>query len=233
MTTRFSKFAVGGCLIGAPLLTLLSALVSPQIRSDEAAQVAVIAEHPARYYAFTLLTLAGIMLLVPAVLGLMHLTRRRAPTWGNVGGSLALAGILIAIGDAATQLLVWQMGASGADRVQMAELLKRYDATLGSSLPFSIGGLALLAGVLILSVGLYRARAVPAWAAAGFVLGIVLNIAGFSSASVGILIVSSVILLAALGAIGWRVLSEPDEAWREADGLVRMTARVAGTPSGA
>jgi hypothetical protein len=233
VTTRFSRIAVGLCLIGAPLLTLVSALVSPQIKSDEAAQVAVIAAHSARYYEFALFTLLGAMLLVPALLGLMHLTRKRAPTLGNVGGSLALAGTLIAIGDATTQLLVWQMGAPGADPAQMAELLKRYDAAAGSSLPFTVGGLALIAGVLILSVGLYRARAVPAWAAVGFVVGIVLNIAGFTAASTGILIVSSVILLAALGVIGWTVLGQSDDAWSEAVGLpLRRRGQLAGGPAG-
>jgi hypothetical protein len=216
VTKHFSKIAVGTCLIGGPLLTLVSAIVSPAIKSDEAAQVAVIADHPARYYAFTMFTLAGIVLLVPAILGLMHLTRERAPRWGNVGGSLALLGTLIATGDGATQLLVWQMGASGANRGEMAALLHRYDSAAGASLVFTVGGLALLAGTIILSVGLYRARAVPAWAAVGFVAGIVLNVVGFSASSAGILIVSSVILLAALGWIGSRVLAGTDDAWGDA-----------------
>jgi hypothetical protein len=161
-------------------------------------------------------TFAGIALFVPAILGLMHLTRERAPGWGNWGGSLSLVGVIIAAGDAATQWLIWQMGAAGADRAQMAALLHRYDSALGSSLPFTIGGLALVVGVVILSVGLYRARAVPAWVAVGFVAGIVLNIVGFSASSVGILIVSSLILLAALGSVGWRVLAESDDAWAAA-----------------
>jgi hypothetical protein len=231
VTKRFSKITVGTCLIAAPLLTLVSAVVSPAIKSGEAEQVAVIAQHPDRFYLFALFTLAGIMAMVPAVLGLMYLTRERAPTWGNVGGSLSLAGLLIATGDATTQLLIWQTGAPGANRAQMAALLKRYDAAVGSSLVFTIGGLALLIGVLVLCIGLIRAQAVPAWAAAGFFVGIVLNIVGFSAASVGILIVSSVILLVALGAIGWRVLIGSDDAWAEAPALAPFAPAAAGTPS--
>jgi hypothetical protein len=233
VTKHFSKIAVGSCLIAAPLLTLISALVSPAIKSDEAAQIAVIAQHPARYYAFTLFTLAGIILLVPAILGLMHLTRDRAPAWGNLGGSLALLGTMIAACDAANQLLVWQMGAPEANRAEMAALLHRYDTTSGSSLVFTVGGLSILAGTVILSIGLHRARAVPAWTAAGFVFGIVLNIVGFTAASVGILIVSSVILLAALGTLGWRVLAEPDDAWGQAAGLaLGRGGHLAGHPAG-
>src|SRR3954469_10996700 len=105
---------VGVGLIGGPLLTLLSAIVSPAIKSDDAAQLAVIADHPGRYYAFTILTMAGAMLLVPGILGLMQMTRARAARWGDAGGSLALTGILIAIGDATSQLVIWQMAAPGA-----------------------------------------------------------------------------------------------------------------------
>src|SRR6185312_11067378 len=180
VTKHFSKIVVGVSLIGAPLLTLVSTLVSPAIKSDEAAQIAVIAAHPARYYLFATFTFAGIALFVPAILGLMHLTRERAPGWGNWGGSLAL-----------------------------------------------------VVGVVILSIGLYRSRAVPAWVAAGFVAGIVLNIVGFSASSVGILIVSSVILLAALATVGWRVLAEPDDDWGEARALALGRGReLASHPAG-
>ena len=212
MTKNFWTRALGICLIGAPLLTLVSAIVCPPIKHDEAAQLAAIAEHPARYYTFTIFTWAGIALLVPALIGLMYMVRERAPAWGNAGGTLAIAGSLIAIGDAASQLVIWQMAARGADRAEMAALLKRFDDTLGSSLVFSIGGLAFLAGSVILGIGLYRSRAVPAWVAAGFVTGGFLNIVGFESSSVAILVASSVVLLAALGWIGWRMLADRDRA---------------------
>jgi hypothetical protein len=233
VTKHFSKIAVGICLIGAPLLTLVSTVVSPALKSDEAAQVAVIAAHPARYYAFALFTFAGIAMMIPAILGLTHLTRDRAPGWGNWGGSLALLGAIIAAGDAATQWLIWQMGAAGADQAQMAALLKRYDSAVGSSLPFSIGGLAILVGVVLLGIGLYRARAVPAWTAAGFVLGIVLNLVGFTAASLAILILSSLILLLALAPIGWRVLTESDDDWADARALALGGGReLASHPAG-
>jgi hypothetical protein len=105
-----------------------------------------------------------------------------------------------------SQLVIWQMGAHGADRTQMAALLNRFDDVTGSALVFTIGGLATVVGVLLLSIALYRAHAVPAWAAAGLVAGVVLNIVGFSAASIPVLILSSVVLLAALGWIGVIVL---------------------------
>jgi hypothetical protein len=185
----------------------------PAVKSDEREQVAVIAQHPTRYYLFTILILTGSMLLVPALLGLMRLTRERAPGWGIAGGSLSLLGALVAIGDSASQLVIWQMGARGSDQAQMAALLKRFDSALGSSLLFTIGGLAILVGTVLLGIGLRRARSIPAWAAAGLPVGTFLNIAGFAAGSVSVLILSGVVLLAALGSVGFAVLRRPDELW--------------------
>src|SRR5207248_517480 len=119
----------------------------------------------------------------------------------------SVLGAMIAIGDSASQLVIWQMGARGADRAQMAALLHRFDNVAGSSIVFGVGGLAIVVGVVLLSIALYRSRTVPAWASVGVAAGTVLNLVGFAAASVGVLIVSSAVLLAALGWIGRLVLA--------------------------
>jgi hypothetical protein len=204
---RFARTAIGGSMIGAALLMLGASLASPAIKSDEAAQLAVIAQHPTRYYLFTIMILGSSMLLVPAVIGLMRMGAERSPRLSNIGGSLALLGSLVAVGDSTSQLVIWQMGAHGADRAQMAALLHRYDNVAGSSIVFNVGGLAVVVGIVLLSVALYRSQAAPAWACGGLVAGVVLNIVGFSAGSTGILILSSVVLLATLGWIGRLVLA--------------------------
>jgi hypothetical protein len=204
---RFTRLAIGGSMIGSALLLLGASVASPAIKSDEAAQIAVIAQHPARYYLFTILILGSSMLLVPALIGLMRMTAERSPRLSNIGGALSVFGALVAVGDSTSQLVIWQMGARGADRAQMAALLHRFDNVAGSSLLFTIGGISVLVGVLLLSIALYRAQAAPAWAAAAVFAGALLNIVGFSASSVGVLIVSSLVLLAGLGWIGWQVLT--------------------------
>jgi hypothetical protein len=204
---RFARTAIGGSMIGSGLLMLGASLASPAIKSNEAAQIAVIAAHPTRYYLFTILLLGSSMLLVPAIIGLMRMSAEASPRLSNIGGTLSLLGALIAVGDSMSQLVIWQMGGRGADRTQMAALLHRFDNAAGASLVFSIGGLAIVVGIVLLSIALYRAQAAPAWASVGLVAGMVLNIAGFTAASVGVLILSSVVLLAALGWIGWSLLS--------------------------
>jgi hypothetical protein len=200
---RFNRTVLGGSMIGAALTMLGASLVWPAIKSDEAAQLAVIAQHPARYYLCTILILASSMLLVPAIIGLMRMSAERSPRLTNIGGTLSILGALIAVGDSASQLVIWQMAA----------LLHRFDNVAGSSIVFSIGGLSIVIGMVLLSIALYRSQTVPAWAAGGVLAGTVLNIVGFMAGSVGILIVSSVVLLVSLGWIGLRLLSgDPDEA---------------------
>lgn len=194
-------------MIAAPLFLVASALVSPTLKTDQAAQLGVISANPDRWYWFTLLLLIGSLLLIPALLGIAALVRERAPRLGNIGGGLSILGSLIAIGDVMSQFVSWQMVATGADPAQMAALLKRYDNAAGIGVLYGVGGLAVLIGVVLLTIGLIRGRIVPAWAAVGLSLGTVLNFVMFSSASAGGVAVSWAVLLVSMGWIGSRTLS--------------------------
>jgi hypothetical protein len=196
-------------MVAAPLFLVASALISPALKTDASGQLAVIAAHPSRWYWFTLLLLIGSLLLIPALLGLAALVRERSPRLGNIGGALSVVGSLIAIGDVMSQFVSWQMVAQGADRAQMAALLHRYDNAAGVSVLYSVGGLAVLVGVVLLTIGLIRGHVVPAWAAVGVSAATVLNIVAFSSASAAGVAVSWIVLLASLGWIGTRELTFP------------------------
>lgn len=166
----------------------------------------MIAQNPARWYWFTVLLLSGSILLVPALLGIAALVRTSAPRLGNLGGALAVLGAPIAVGDVMTQLMSWQMTTAGADRAQMAALLNRFQDAAGANVVFGIGGLAVVVGTLLLTVGLLRGRLAPAWATIGLSLGIVANVVGFSSSNNDAVVVSWAILLIATGSIGRGVL---------------------------
>ncbi len=209
MEIQLSRKVAGLSLIFAPLLGLVAVCAWPPLRSSDRAQVAAIAAQPGRWYVFALFILLSSYLLVPAVLALMGVLRPRNPRWAALAGSLALFGVLVSIGDSATELMYWQMGARGASLPQMAALAARYDAAPGASLIYLIGGVAVLCGMALLSAGLWRSRAVPAWTAAGIIIATVINVVGLSSASVPLAIASYALLLAALGRIAVIVLSEP------------------------
>jgi hypothetical protein len=200
---------LGVAMILAPLLGLASALVAPALKGDAAAQLAAIAQHQDRWYVYAVLITVSSWLLVLAVLGLTWTVFERSPRLASIGGGLTLLGAVIAIGDATVELMYWQMGAPNADRAQMAALADRYENAAGSSLLFTIGGLALISGLVLLAIALWRSHTAPTWAAAGIVLGAVINIAGFSANSNVLVIASNVVLLAALGRIGWHLASDP------------------------
>jgi len=198
----------GAAMILAPLLGLASAIAAPPLKSSAGGKLAEIALHQDRWYVYALLITISSWLLVPAVLGLMGLVSERAPRLSLIGGGLALLGVLVAIGDATVELMYWQMGAARADRAQMAALADRYENAAGSSLLFAIGGLALIVGLVLLAIALWRTGTAPAWAAAGIPVGVVLNVVGLSSSNTALAIASNVVLLATLGWIGRVVATE-------------------------
>ncbi|MGH8860758.1 MAG: hypothetical protein ACRDVG_05910 [Jatrophihabitantaceae bacterium] len=207
MTThQIPRTITGWSLILAPLIGLGAAVALPALRGTRDAEISEIAQHSDRFYLYAIGILVSSYLSVPAFFGVMNLLRERSPKWAYLAGGLAQVGLLVAIGDAATELLYWQMGMPGADRAQMAALADRYEAAGGSSVVYTVGGLALLAGTVLLSVELWRTRVVPRWTAAGLTAGILLNIGAFSAANLPLLIASYVAMLSALGRMGVQVL---------------------------
>ncbi len=222
---QLPRAAAAASLITAPLLGLAAACTWPPLRSGDRAQIAAISAQPGRWYIFSLFLLLSSIMLVPALLALMRLLGHSRPVWALIAGSLAQLGILIGIGDAATQLMVWQMGAPGASLGQMAALATRYNTAPGAALIFMIGGLASLSGTLLLAAGLWRAHAVPAWTAIAIPAATIANIAGLSANSIPITLVSYALLLAAFGRIAVIVRSSP--AWAQPG--TPVTARPAAT----
>src|SRR5438093_1475898 len=65
---RHFRRLAGASLVLAPLLLLASSAVSPALKSDEGAQLAVVARPPDRFYLFSMLGLVTTIVLVPALL---------------------------------------------------------------------------------------------------------------------------------------------------------------------
>jgi hypothetical protein len=190
-------------LLATPLLWLVAELVSPELHTDSAAQLAEIARHPDRWYAYTVLLSAGLGTCIAAAVGLGRLAGGRL---GRIGMLVLSASLVIAIGDAMTQLMVWQMVEPGADRSQMAALMTRFDEAPGAGAVFGAGGLAYLVGTLLLTVGLARAEGFPVWIALAVGGGLILNVVGFIAASVPVILVSCVVLLVGMGLAGRRLV---------------------------
>ncbi|HEV2723994.1 MAG TPA: hypothetical protein VGV10_05125 [Thermoleophilaceae bacterium] len=167
---RFRKVVAGFCMIVAPLLLLLSMIVESRIGAGEDSFVIGRVGDPDTGSLEQMLLVAGLVLMVPAMLGLMHMLRERDVAFGHVGGAVALFGLLV--------------------------------------MPY-----ALMACLVILAVGLYRARAVQSVTALLIAIAAALLAAGagFESEMLGIL--GSAVMLVGLGGGGWTVLRQSDEDW--------------------
>ncbi|MDX6592351.1 MAG: hypothetical protein QOJ13_1547 [Gaiellales bacterium] len=207
------KTLAGACMVVAPLVLLAAMVIHPASDMDEATQVATIADNLDAWYLAHLLALVSIALMVPAVLGLMHMLREREVALGHLGGGLALLGSLVLMLFWGVALMQWQMVRGAGDRTQMTSLLDRFMHTTGTQV-FLFLGLALTIGLVVLALGLWRARAVH-WSIAGALAAgaVVLQAGFFVGNEAAYFIVASAILFVALATMGRMVLTETDEAW--------------------
>src|SRR5689334_18583587 len=102
---RLSRSSLALSLVLMPVLGLVAAWALPALRATRAAEIAAIAAHPGRFYVYALAILLSSYLSVPAFFGVMAVLRDRAPLWTVLAGGLTQIGLLISVGDAATELL--------------------------------------------------------------------------------------------------------------------------------
>jgi hypothetical protein len=210
---HFRKTVAGICMILAPALFLVSAILAPSSDNDAGAILGAIADHTDRFFISTAFGIAGSVLLVPALLGLVHMVRERQVALGHAGGGLALLGSLMFMLFWGVSLMEWQMVRGGADRAQMTALLDRFMHTTGTEV-FFFFSLAFTVGMIVLALGLYRAHAVH-WSTAG-ALGagaVVLQVAFFVGNTAAWFIVATAILFVGFATLGRMVLTETDEDW--------------------
>jgi len=204
---RFRKTVAGACMMAAPALGLVGFIVSPGLDSEARGQLATVAAHRDQWFISETLVLASLVLLVPAILGLMHMLREREAGLGHLGGGLAMIGTLAAVGSSAIAFVVWQMAAGDAD------LLNRVNDTTGTFVLFTLAVFALPAGLVLLAFGLVRAHAVQRNLAACVAVGAIVAAVGFAAATMWMLIAGYALLMVGLGLIGHMVLGETVEDW--------------------
>jgi hypothetical protein len=210
---NFGRTATGLLLIVGPVLLLIAGVISPQTdHKNKVAELNAIAAHKSSYLTSGLIWLAGSVVLVFAAFGLIKLFRgSRGVTLGQVSGVLLALGSMVGLGWYALGAIEYEMvNHNGLDRTQLALFLHKADsdATLIPLIVmFAVG---IVVGLILLGVASIRTRVIPLWA------GVVVIIAGplafFSQGKAGG-IISGVVTLVGLGALGWRALTMSDEEW--------------------
>jgi hypothetical protein len=167
----------------------------------------VAAANPDRWYLAHLLSLIGFALLVPAILGLTQLVGYGRAALADLGGTLALLGVLAASGLLSIDGFgVWQMAQPAADPAEMAALLDRILTSPGV-LTLYLVSLASAVGLLVLVVGLYRAQLVPAWTAGLVAVGVAVWFTGEAAASKATMVAGVALLALGLGLTGRRMFA--------------------------
>ena len=215
--THFRRLVAGVCLIAAPAVLLVGALIHPEVERDGAEHLAVVAESPDRNYAAHAILLVGLALFLPAVLGLMHVLKGRATAFGHLGAGLAMVGLLGATAVVATDgIAVTQMAQQEANREEMAALLDRIKESAGLRAIGVVGALSWAIGMLLLASGLWQARRARPLVALIVVAGAITVLVGMATDKSVILAVGFALYLGSLGPLGWRILTQSDEEWAAA-----------------
>jgi hypothetical protein len=208
---HFRKMVAGVCMIVAPLLLVFAYAVSPPLETAAGKMLLATADHPDRAFISTMAAMLGIVLLLGAVLGLMHMMRERGPGYSILGGGISLLGLLGVMAGFSVGFMTWLMAKDGVTFADV-RLLDRYiDSAPG--IIIGLVGYMLAVGLVILAMGLYRAHFVDWWMAALVGVGPVLMAVAFPAHALWMGIVGSAFLLVGLGSIGMMVLRETDEEW--------------------
>jgi hypothetical protein len=210
---NFGRTATGIALIVGPLLFLISSIVQPNTdHKDKLRELAAVSAHKGTYFLSGVLFLVASAVLIYAAVGLIKLFRGpRGVTAGQVAGALLMLGSAVTFGWYALGAMEYEMvNQKGVNRAAMAQFLHKADST-STLLPLIIAFLiGTVLGLIFLGIAAWRTGVVPKWTA---ILLILSGPFSFFSNGVAASIVQNVVLLIALGLLGWRVLSMSDEEW--------------------
>jgi uncharacterized protein DUF4386 len=149
--------------IGPAAIAALRFLL-PYSTTDSSATVAAkVVADPGRQSLILWLGFIGALTLVPGVLWVGRLTRRRAPRMTAAALVLLVPGYLSLAWLAGSDVLLWIGARQGLD---VPTLVRLYDATHPTSdIAAGLFVLGHVIGTVLLGVAMWRSRAVPRWAA--------------------------------------------------------------------
>ncbi len=160
-------------LLAAPLLVLSNVLL-PSLPGDARQVVDTIAPITERLLAVQLLYAVASVCFVPFVVAVWRLRARRGSIPRLVGGGVVILGMTAnGWSEAVKGYLTWAMAGAGVEPAAQARTLSELDA-LPESLPISWWVIPFtVAGLVVLAIGIARARVVPLWAPLALVAGTV------------------------------------------------------------
>jgi hypothetical protein len=202
------------CLITGPALFFVGIVLTPSGSDDTGGKLlAYVRGNSAAVQTRDLLLVAAILLLIPALVGAMHVLRTRAPLLGYLGGGLAIAGFVSMLGVIALDGVALDMlgGSSQADMAAVLDRAMNQDPIIITMTVLFVAGH--IAGTTLLGIGLYRARIVPLWAAAAVAVSQPLHLLAHGIENKPLDVLAFALIAAGLATLGMRVLRMPDVEW--------------------
>jgi len=168
------------CLVGGPLAGLLVRLFAPvsSTTASVAHLVADAAAHPGATHA-TLIADGFVWMMVPAVLAAIGLAWRGAPAMALSALVLSLPGWIAIVMLAAQDALIARAGDPAYGRGQAVALTTGWSNSGLVNAYTGVFVLGHLVGTVLLGVALWRARAIPRWAAALVAVSMPLHLVAF------------------------------------------------------
>lgn len=212
--TRFRRNVAGACLIAGPLLILIASIFAPTPTGAETEEyVSGVADNPGRQQVTSLLYYFGFALLVPGMVGVVHLLRARAVALGHIAGALFFLGV---VGLAALSLtgipdISITENAGPEEAVTIIDGIEDYAGAIAFII-VTLAGIAL--GLILLGLAAWRGGLAPAWLPVVIVLAVAGLVVGERAGEV----IANALLLVAFGFLGWRILSMSDAEWERPHG---------------
>ncbi|WP_371780707.1 hypothetical protein [Streptosporangium subroseum] len=210
------RSTAGICLLAAPLVYVAGLVADPAIRQG-GDTVGVYGRYPEQVSVSASLLHWSWVLLIPGIIGMIHLIQHRGVLFGHIAGGLALLGVVNFSG-----LMLGDFFYSRLERAlppaEGARLADEALADAGARLGFQIPGFAGLLGLFLLGLALAHARHAPWWSPFAMLAGIL----GAPIFPIGTS-VGGLLYLAGSGVIGLRLLRMTDAEW-SGEAVVQETA---------
>ncbi len=160
---RFGRTLAATGLVLGPLLFLLDTLIDPAWADDDAAYLAEVAGHKARYVIAEIASTLGALIWIAGMIGVIRLLRSRRVTLGQVAAGMVTVGLIGLTASFAFSVFDLAM-ADFENREAMVHL----HAELGDSFAYKAYWIIFFSagtvfGLILLAVALLRRRIVPVW----------------------------------------------------------------------
>jgi len=216
----FRRTAAAIGLAGAVITSALWSLLEPAFPSDYADRLAAIDEGGTAAAVSAAFFATSQLFMLAAVLAVAHLLRSGAPLLSNLGAAFSVVGVMGHAVFAGSALMTVTMAADAENRALYASLSEDFETS-----PFvafaAAGLLGTVLGLLLLSIGLWRARVAPRWVPATLWAFLVVEFVG-SALSEYATYVSLVCFALAFGALARIVAQGPRSDWEVATAPARV-----------